>query len=119
MKTLITICFSILFVEMGFSQVIVEETDLNTVENVTYIEVTCLRKKAKTIIGYVDYGQSGGANDFSQINTSDKVAKVFSSEIAVLNFLAKNGWELKQIVPVPSGIANGVEMRYIMAKKQG
>ena len=119
MKALITLFISFLFAEIGFAQVIVDETDLNTVENVTYIEVTCQKKKARTFIAYINYGQSGGGNDLTQVNTPDKKAKEFTNEMAVLNFLAINGWELKQIITVPSmAIPNTVEMMYVMVKKQ-
>jgi hypothetical protein len=113
MKTLVTLFFFLFAFEAGFSQVIVNEKDINTVENLTYIELTTLHQNAKTTNAYINYGQSRGESKLSQITTPDNKAKEFNNEIDVLNFMAASGWELKQIIT-----QTPVEVRYIMIKKQ-
>jgi hypothetical protein len=95
------IALSLLFCALNAeSQVIVNQKDISQIPDVHYLRVSLSANGFKsTYKAYVEYGQTESVLN-SQIEeslTSDK-SKAFNSDIDMFNFLAKNGFELLQII---------------------
>lgn len=93
-KLILLISFAILSFSASFSQVIVDEVDINNLD-LTYIKLTGVNT---SVFGvkykiYVDYGQKVKMFKAAKIKNSEGKNMKFNTMIDALNFMSKNGWK--------------------------
>lgn len=80
--------------QVSYGQIFVNGTDLNKVEEGTYIQVHAEYPVGARLRVYIDYGQdTDGKRDKMSVEEGSKL-KEFNSPVEALNLFTKNGWEL-------------------------
>ena len=91
MKNIVLFCFFQLLALAGYSQVMVDSTDINQLD-IQYIEI--YHSGSVLMPVPINYGQNptGLMSNFEVLR--DENGESFRNSIAALNFLYRNGWEL-------------------------
>lgn len=118
MKKLL-LAFLLLGSTQSFSQVVVDDTYINDLENIKYVELVGRNKigfgKIKII---VDYGQQLKLFSSQAIRSVDGTKVAFNSMIDGLNFMEANGWEYVSNYVIPARTETDEnEIRYILRRK--
>lgn len=109
-----------------FGQVYVNDVNVNTLNDVKYIEVQPVTNittgsKSKCL---VNYGQSirlknYGNNYLRESKNKSRDHKFFNSRVAILNWFDNQGWDLVQVIPeTTGGESSNRDIIYILKKKE-
>lgn len=97
MKHLLAVIFLVMSYAFTNAQVIVNDVNINELEDVNYIEISCkYRILLERFDVRVDIGKLGTTGNRSVIKNSNKQEIRFISTMHVLNFFDNNGWDLVQ-----------------------
>ena len=97
MKNLVTPLFLFLFSNFCFSQVIVDDVNINEKEDVKICRMVAIGNMLSNKVSItIDYGQSvkwSKGKNSSVIKDAKGKVKSFNSVIAAINFMENNGWD--------------------------
>ncbi|HWA34056.1 MAG TPA: hypothetical protein VG737_08000 [Cyclobacteriaceae bacterium] len=116
-KLFLTLCFFVAC-SFAYSQIMVNNVDINSVPEIRYIELSCAIKSAKgknTYVVYVDYGQRWSVVTEALITDTNKTPAEFDGLMSVLNYFNKNGWK---VVPVWVNTPGPGNKSFILQKKE-
>jgi hypothetical protein len=94
MKKLLLVLTIMFFTQLSFSQVFVEEQNINELD-IKYIQLVGVNTSmfGVKIKVFVDYGQKAKFMKADGIKNSKGETKKFNSMMDALNFMNKNGWK--------------------------
>lgn len=102
---------------VGYSQVFVNDVDINKSENVKYVELLGTGKFLSTkLVVSVDYGQPKKLFKSQMIKDLSGETQDFNSMIDALNFMELNGWEFVNNYTVTVGQQS--VYHYLLRKKE-
>lgn len=118
MKKLLVAITIALFSTISYSQVYVEGTNINDLEDVNYIQLVGINTSmfGVKIQVFVDYGQKAKMMKSDQIKDAKGRKKKFNSMIGALNFMEKNGWKFVNYTEAMVG--RKLRYVYLMEKKK-
>ncbi len=100
---------------MTYSQVIVEDVNINEIENLAYCQVVAsgnmFSNKVKINIDYGQHEKKFGKTNSSVKNKDGKAIK-FNSVFDAINFMANNGWKLIDAYPLTTDAFGGKKHVY-------
>ena len=111
-----------LFIAMAFfclhvsAQVNVDGIDINTKENLEYVEILGVGKLNGQVVISIDYGQKRKLFKPSVIKGPDGKNRAFNSMVDALNFFNSNGWEYVNSYAVTIGNSN--VYHYLLKRKE-
>lgn len=92
MKTILISAVLLFFSYISYSQIYIDDFDLNTADGVGFIYVTLTYKPAQEKFeAAIDYGDHYIP---AKVETKEGKDRKFNSLVDALNFFYKNGWEL-------------------------
>jgi len=114
-KLLLFILFG-LFIQTSFSQVYVEDQNINELD-IKYLQLVGLNPFLSSKVKiYVDYGQPTKFMKSYKIKNAEGKPIKFNSIIDALNFMDKNGWEFVNYSQ--TAIGNKVATVFLLKKKE-
>ncbi len=107
----------LLLSHFAYTQVLVNEVNINELKDVKYIQLLATQKGFSTkIVISVDYGQPRKLFKSQRIKGLEGKNKAFNSVIDALNFMEKNGWAyVNSYVATESG---SNEYHYLLKRKE-
>lgn len=88
------ICLLVFLSTSVFSQVLVNDVNINELDDVKYVQLLATQKGlSMNVVISVDYGQPRKLFKSQMIKGPDGKTKTFNSVIDALNFMSANGWE--------------------------
>jgi hypothetical protein len=120
-KLFVTLVFLLTLVCSGFSQttyppLLVDGVDINSREDVRYIELLFIQKfMSWKIRCAVDYGQDLTWGMDTRVEGEDGRPITFTTNMNAMNYFSQRGWELVNAFPITAG--NQYVYHYILRKR--
>ena len=117
MKKLVAVTLLIFLTQFVFSQVIVDDTNINELD-IEYVQLIGINTSmfGVKIKVYVDYGQEAKLMKADAIKDKNGNTIKFNSMIHALNFMEENGW--KYINYTESMFSNKLRYSYLLENKE-